>query len=207
MSNSDSSENHEPTLGRAIDPGQWVDQHGDALFRYALSRLRDRPAAEDLVQETFLAALKAKERFRGDSTPRTWLVGVLRHKIVDHYRRVERKRRIEEDEASHAEPCNAFDERGHWTHPPKAWDPVAPRGNTERTEFWNAVDKCVDGVPGRAGEAFTLRVLCGLSSEEVCQVLSVKATNLWVLLHRARRRLRECLEASWFRTGENEGAA
>ena len=98
----------------AGDPQLWVDEHGDALYRYALSQLGDRSAAEDLVQETFLAALTARERFRGGSSARTWLISVLRHKLVDHWRRVGRRERLADPEALEVDVPTAFDERGRW---------------------------------------------------------------------------------------------
>ena len=163
-----------------------------------MSRVGDRTLAEDLVQETFLAALQAQDRFRGTSAPRTWLIGVLRHKVVDHFRRAGRAQCMEDPGAFEAEAEAAFDDKGRWRHRPGRWKPQLPGGNLERREFWQILERCVEGVPGRAGEAFTLRVLCDLPADEVCKVLEVKATNLWVLLHRARRRLRACLETTWF---------
>jgi len=193
--------------GKAGDPSLWVDEHGDALFRYALSRLADRTTAEDLVQETFLAALKGQEQFRGSSSPRTWLIGVLRHKLVDHFRRAGRMQRLEGPDDAVPDEETAFDERGRWVKRPGRWEPTLPEGGLERQEFRQILERCVEGVPGRAGEAFSLRVLCDLPAEEVCKVLSVKATNLWVLLHRARRRLRDCMEKTWFGKDRKDEAA
>ena len=193
--------------GKAGDPGLWVDEHGDALFRYALSRLADRTTAEDLVQETFLAALKGQESFRGSSSPRTWLIGVLRHKLVDHFRRAGRMQRLDEPDGALSADETAFDERGRWVNRPGRWEATLPQGDLEREEFRQILERCVEGVPGRAGEAFSLRVLCDLPADEVCKVLSVKATNLWVLLHRARRRLRDCMEKTWFGADRKEEAA
>ena len=70
----------------AATPDDWVEAHGDYLFNFAIGQLRDASVAEDLVQDTFLAAFKARDRFSGQSSERTWLVGILRHKICDHLR-------------------------------------------------------------------------------------------------------------------------
>jgi len=191
--------------GAAGDPSRWVDEHGDALFRYAMSRLGDRMEAEDLVQDTFLAALQAQSRFRGASSPRTWLIGVLRHKLVDHFRRSGRQQLLEDAGTLAAEADAAFDVRGRWIHKPGRWEASVPTAGVEREEFWRILEACVEGVPGRSGEAFTLRVLCGLPAQDVCKVLSVQSTNLWVLLHRARRKLRDCLERTWFDRDERGG--
>jgi len=181
----------------AGDPAAWVDEHGDALYRYAVSQTGDRTTAEDLVQETFLAALTARERFRGGSSTRTWLIGVLRHKLVDHWRRRGRSEEAAPPEGLDTDVTGAFDKRGRWIERPGRWMPALPDGELERREFWATLQHCVEGVPGRPGEAFALRVLCELPAEEVCKVLDVKPTNLWVLLHRARTRLRLCLETTW----------
>lgn len=191
--------------GAAGDPSRWVDEHGDALFRYAMSRLGDRNEAEDLVQDTFLAALQAQARFRGASSPRTWLIGVLRHKLVDHFRRSGRQQLLDDAGTLAADADQAFDARGRWVQRPGRWEPTVPSAGAEREEFWLILERCVEGVPGRSGEAFTLRVLCGLPAQDVCKVLAVQSTNLWVLLHRARRKLRDCLERTWFDRDERGG--
>ena len=160
-----------------------------------------------MVQETFLVALQAQEGFRGASAPRTWLIGVLRHKVVDHFRRTGRTQRMRDAKALELDADTAFDEKGRWRHRPGRWEPSLPGGDLERREFWKILEACVAGVAGRAGEAFTLRVLCDLSTDEVCKVLEVKATNLWVLMHRARRRLRACLETTWFEKDVEGGSS
>ena len=121
-------------VSKAGDPGLWVDEHGDALFRYAMSRLADRPTAEDIVQETFLAALQGQDRFRGSSAPRTWLIGVLRHKLVDHFRRAGRMQQLEEPGDAVPDEETAFDERGRWVRRPGRWEPTLPEGGLEREE-------------------------------------------------------------------------
>lgn len=194
----------DPRAERAGDPSLWVDAHGDALFRYALSRLSDRTTAEDLVQETFLAALEARERFRGASAPRTWLISVLRHKLVDHLRRAGRQQIAGDAEVFESGVETAFDARGRWIERPGRWAPQLPASELERREFRQALQACAEGVAGRAREAFALRVLCDLSAEDVCKVLEIKPTNLWVLLHRARSRLRACLESTWFGRGPED---
>lgn len=183
-----------------IDPQGWVDEHGDVLYRYALARLRNPERAEDVVQETFLAALQARESYGGRSTERTWLVGILRHKIIDQIRRQWREQPVTELESAHT-PDQALDElfdaRGMWLRDrPQPWSnpPQAP----ENKEFWIAFRQCMDHLPGRLGDAFALREMEESSSEEVCQILGITPTNLWAMLHRARVRLRQCLEKNWF---------
>jgi len=184
--------------GRSIGtPDTWVDAHGDALFRFAISRVGDRATAEDLVQETLLAALKGTDGFRGDSEFRTWLVGVLRHKIIDHARRSGREGPLDSASGEDSLIDGWFGPNGRWVRPPGKWD-VDPARLVLQREFWIVAARCAQGVPGRAGEAFSLRVMCEMEPQDVCKVLEITPTNLWVLLHRARARMRACLEVNWF---------
>ncbi len=187
------------------DPGIWVDQHGDYLFKYALFRLRDATAAEDVVQETFLAALKGYEKFEGRGSERTWLVGILKHKITDHFRRMSREAPIGEqsdDGPEHREFFRAEGEEwtGHWAldHAPTDWH-ASPAELVEQSDFFRVFNDCLSPLPQRTASAFTLREIDGLSSEEICDTLSISVNNLWVMLHRARLHLRNCLERNWFK--------
>jgi RNA polymerase sigma-70 factor (ECF subfamily) len=179
------------------DPAQWVDDHGDALYRYALLRVKEVDAAEDLVQETFLAALRAREQFAGASSVRTWLVGILKHKIVDHLRRQSREQPVSSSVPAGGSWEELFDAKGGWYVKPSEWaeDPSAV---LEKQEFWETFRRCLSRLPPRLGQAFALREMDELRSDEVCQVLNVSASNLWVMLHRARMQLWRCLESNWF---------
>lgn len=186
------------------DPAAWLDEHGDSLFRYAMTRLRDRALAEDFVQETLLAALQSHDRFDGRSSERTWLVGILKHKIADHFRRTSRERPVAGDEIESVAGDEYFAESGKWAGHWKAeFAPVewtaTPETELEHAEFWKVVDGCLSPLPERMARAFTLREIDGLSTEEICEILQVSTSNLWVLLHRARLRLRRCIEVNWFR--------
>jgi RNA polymerase sigma-70 factor (ECF subfamily) len=171
---------------QTLDPTVWVEQHGDYLFRYALLRLRDPDLAETLVQETFLAALNSQEKFAGRSSERTWLVGILKHKIIDHFRRSSRERQEEE----------FFNERGYWKVEPTDWG-IDPSTLVENQEFWRTLKHCVSELPPRTANAFLWREVDGLRSEEICKALDISAPNLWVMLHRARLHLRQCIEEHW----------
>jgi RNA polymerase sigma-70 factor (ECF subfamily) len=187
------------------DPAAWVDEHGDALFRYALLRVRERATAEDVVQETFLAAVKSMSQFHRGSEVRTWLIGILRHKISDHFRK--HGREVQVDAPDDADPVvdGWFDQRGFWLTHPKSWE-VNPAELAERQEFWLVLQSCIDALPGRAAEAFSLRVVNDTEPDDACKVLGVTTTYLWVLLHRARARLRACLEVKWFGRQTKESA-
>jgi RNA polymerase sigma-70 factor, ECF subfamily len=191
-------------LNQSPDPGRWLDDHGNYLFKYAIFRLRDDIAAEDVVQETFLAALKAHEKFEGRGSERTWLVGILKHKIVDHFRRVGRETPIgeaAEEAPDHHEFFERIDEwKGHWNndYAPTDWH-ATPAELIERSDFWKVFSDCLSPLPQRTASAFTLREVDGLTSEEICEMLSITVNNLWVMLHRARLHLRNCLEVNWFK--------
>ena len=179
------------------DPETWVDEYGDALFRYALFRIQDGSVAEDLVQETFLAALRGKDGFAGRSSLRTWLFGILKHKIIDHIRKISRERPEENIETIADLSAINFDAHGGWTSQPAKWT-TDPALLFQQQEFWEMLQRCLADLPPRLHQAFTLRELDGLSAEEVRKILNVTATNGGVMLHRARMRLRDCLEKNWF---------
>lgn len=190
------SKNPLPQSPGLPEPARWVDLYGDSLFRYAVFRLRKREAAEDVVQETFLAALEARTRFRNRSSVKTWLIGILKRKIADHLRR---ERQMSPPDASAAADMldYFFDHRGKWRLSPGRWG-GDPSDHLERDEFWQVFRRCLGKLPPMAANAFVLRQLEGASSAEVRRSLSVSAANLWVLLHRARLRLLHCLDLNWF---------
>jgi len=177
-------------------PERWLSEYGDAMFHYALARLRDRAQAEDAVQESLLAALSARDTFRGESAERTWLFGILKHKILDQFRRNAREVLIEDDEETDALIERTFDASGSWRLRPAAWQD--PGSDLERSEFWAMLEHCIGGLPDKLADTVRLVELDELDSEETCKALGISATNLWVRLHRARLGLRECIERSWF---------
>lgn len=183
---------------QAGDPGGWVDRHGDVLYRYAMLRLRSPDLAADVVQETFLDALRARGSFGGRSTERTWLVGILKHKIVDHFRRSARRQLLED--GHHAPATTAgpeFERNGRWRVGPASWA-GDPGRDLETREFWDAFHDCLSGLPPGLADAFFLRELDELEADEVRQILGITPANLWTRLHRARSLLRRCLESGWF---------
>jgi RNA polymerase sigma-70 factor (ECF subfamily) len=182
------------------DPEVWVTLYGDYLFRFALNRVRDRPAAEDLVQETFIAALAARERFAGQSSERSWLVGILKHKIVDRFRKDIREQPVDDPAGGIFDDEAAFDQDGHWKldqTAPLDW-PDHPGLALERKQFWEVLSRCLGKLPPKMAQVFTLRELDEVESETVCAMLNISSSNLWVQLHRARKHLRQCLEADFF---------
>jgi RNA polymerase sigma-70 factor (ECF subfamily) len=193
-----------PDVNWNIDPTKWVDEHGDYLFRYAIVRLRDETLAEDIVQETLLAAIQSLSSYRGKSAERTWLTGILKHKIIDFYRKNSKQIQITEEDTD----LSGFD---HFFKREDEWDghwrinlrPVefteTPEDVLERTEFWEILNGCLSALPARVANVFTLREMDGLTSEEICGILNLSASNFWVIMHRARMQLRACVEVKWFR--------
>lgn len=182
------------------DPEKWVELHGNALYRFALLRLRDPKLAEDAVQETLLAALQARDRFSGQSAERSWLIGILKHKIIDYFRKRSRESSIDDAAEFEEEMEGVFDENGHWKRDetgPAEWN-LDPGLLLERKEFWIALDRCLSKLPARMAHVFALREIDSVSGDEVCQALKLSASNLWVLMHRARMQLRKCLEINFF---------
>ncbi|HWD21707.1 MAG TPA: sigma-70 family RNA polymerase sigma factor [Burkholderiales bacterium] len=163
------------------------------LLRYARLQLRDGHAAEDAVQETLLAALAGEAAFAGRSNLRTWLTGILKHKIIDALRRLAREAPLAEDEG---ELEALFDQRGHWRDAPGDWeDPDALLG---RKQFLEALERCLAGLPQKSAQAFMMREHLGFETDDICKELGVTPTHCWVLLYRARMALRECLQQNWF---------
>lgn len=191
---------HEPCLD---DPADWVDRYGDMMLSFALARTSQRDVAEDLVQETFLAAWRARDTFDARSRRGTWLIGILRRKIADHYRAGARApTRVA------AEPNNSegtlFDTRGKWVHPPRRWKQTPDRA-AENAEFWHVLADCMSNMPGHLAQAFELREIGLESTDEICRSTGITPKNLSVRLHRARLLLRQCLERNWFCNDELVG--
>ncbi len=179
-----------------VDPARWLEEYGDFLFNYAVMHLRNDALAEELVQDTFVSALGSAANFKGLSSERSWLVAILKHKIIDYIRKVSRERRyfdLEED----PEHQQAFNEIGHWSVEPNAW-PGNPESAFEKKAFYEQLNRCIEHLPEQQQMVFVLRQYGELSTDEICKNVGVSATNLWVLLHRARMRLRKCLETNWF---------
>lgn len=181
------------------DPERWVDEHGDCLYRYALTRVRKEEIAEDLVQETLLVAVRTHEKFGGRSTERSWLVGILKNKICDHFRKLGRETNFTDLEFFSDEHSDKFDGENYWIHErgPSDWKPEGEEA-MKRAEFWQTLQGCLGKLPERVAQVFMLREMDDVPSKEVCETLQISEANLWVMLHRARMALRQCLEMNFF---------
>jgi RNA polymerase sigma-70 factor (ECF subfamily) len=170
------------------------------LLRFARLQLRDEAAAEDAVQECLLAAFEGSERFAGKSALRTWLTGILRHKILDHIRCRAREPSVQmtDDEGDERDFDALFQADGHWAEPPADWGD--PARTLESKRFHDVFEACLEILPAKTARVFMLREFLGLETEEICKELVISSTNCWVALYRARMRLRECLQLNWFGT-------
>jgi RNA polymerase sigma-70 factor (TIGR02943 family) len=188
-----------PNSDSTLNPERWVDDHGDFLFRYAMVRVRNTALAKDLVQDTLLAALRGREKFAGRSSERGWLSGILKHKIMDHYRKLGRETSFTDLEFLADEFSEKFIQ-GWWIHRdgPTNWKPDA-EVVAHREEFWTVMRDCLGRLPNRIANVFMLREMEGISTKEICKSLAITESNLWVMLHRGRMALRECLEINWFK--------
>lgn len=191
----------EPRIPEEIDgPKTWVDLYADSLFRYALLRVADKSIAEELVQETFVAALSAfgNSGFRGDSAGKTWLIGILKHKILDHLRNKYRNQAQQFETIAENTIEDAFDARGAWRVKPGRWG-MDPQERYEQQELMRIILECIAALGERQADAIRLRELDGEESEEICKVLNISTTNYWVLMHRARLAMRRCVERHWIK--------
>ena len=169
-----------------------VERERPYLLRYASLQLRDAQAAEDAVQETLLAALAGESGFGQRASLRTWLTGILKHKIIDAIRKLSR----EAPAAGEDEFDALFDERGHWIEMPGAWS--NPDASLDQKRFFAALELCLSRLPEKTAQTFMMREHMGLETDEICKELAITATHCWVLLYRARMALRECLTKEWF---------
>jgi RNA polymerase sigma-70 factor (TIGR02943 family) len=192
-----------PSVAGALsDPERWVDEHGDYLFKYALSRLRDPLKAEDAVQETFLAALRGGKSFQGRSAEKSWLVGILKNKIFDYFRKAGRETAFTDLEFYSDGENRDFESdglhKGHWVSDsaPSEWND--PGASLDSEVFWQTYRDCSNKLPKNVATVFALREVDGVESKEICTMLNISESNLWVMLHRARMALRRCLETNWF---------
>jgi RNA polymerase sigma-70 factor (ECF subfamily) len=171
------------------------------LVRFAALQLRDQHLAEDAVQETLMAAMQAIDRFEGRSSLKTWVFSILKRKIIDVLRSTRREVSTSQMSSNSDEERDfdeLFNERGFWAteHKPHRW--TEPEDSLEQQQFWSIFELCLDHLPTRTAQVFSMRELLGLDTDEICKELAISTSNCWVILHRARMGLRLCLDEQWF---------
>ncbi len=178
-----------------IDPNKWVDRYADYLFNYTIVRVNDREVANDIVSETFLAGLRSMQNFKGEASERTWLIAILKRKIIDHYRRINSTKGQAEVKLSYPEGSND----GEWLE--EKFADLADRtaeDDMENRELGLAILNCLEQLNDKQAEIFKKKTIEGMETEAICNEFNISPSNLWVIIHRARISLAKCLEKNWF---------
>ncbi|MAN58735.1 MAG: RNA polymerase subunit sigma-70 [Flavobacteriaceae bacterium] len=179
----------------SLQPELWIDRYADYLFNYTIVRVNDTVVAEDLISETFLAGLKSRKNFKGEASERTWLIAILKRKIIDYYGK---KNSIK----GQAEVRMQFTDgglEGDWLE-----DRVADADNQnaeealENKELGLAILNCMGGLSDRHAAIFRQKSIENQDTEAICNEYNITPSNLWVIIHRARKSLADCLQQNWF---------
>ena len=179
-----------------LQPNTWVDLYADYLFNYAVARVSNAEIAKDLVQETFFAGLKSAKNFKGDAAERTWLIAILKRKVIDHYRKINSNKGKAEVRMSYS---SSSDSEGDWLEEQVA-DPFSTLENSaiENEELGSAIYSCISKLPKKQAQVFKMKTIQGIGTEEICNELGINPSNLWVMIHRARTALMGCLNENWY---------
>ena len=179
-----------------LDPNKWITLYSDYLFNYTITRVSDREIAQDLVQETFLAGLKSMANYKGEASERTWLISILKRKIIDHYRKINSNKGKAEVRMSYNSDSET---EGDWLEDRVAepFDKTA-EDKIENTELGAAIHECLSKLPEKQAKVFKMKTILGHETENICNELNITASNLWVIIHRARTAMASCMEKNWF---------
>ncbi|NKQ39437.1 MAG: sigma-70 family RNA polymerase sigma factor [Methanosarcinales archaeon] len=185
------------TKKHTLNPNKWVELYADYLFNYAVTRVDNSDLAKDLVQETFFSGIKGKDNFRGQASERTWLISILKRKIIDYYRKINSVKGKKEVRMSF---YTDGDRKGSWLEEcvPQTWGNEAEK-TIENDELKDALNKCISNLPDKYRMVFLLKTIQNYETEEICNELGISSSNLWVIIHRARVQLRKCIEENWFK--------
>lgn len=180
-----------------LNPEKWVILHADYLFNYTISRINNHEQAKDLVQDTFFAALNAKENFQGKASERTWLIAILKRKIVDYYRKINSIKGKAEIKMNF---YSDGDHEGDWIEEraPTDWNAEIEK-SIENEELSVVLENCINNLPEKYAMVFRMKTIQQFETEEICKELEITSSNLWVIIHRARTQLRACMEKNWFK--------
>ncbi|AUP80299.1 sigma-70 family RNA polymerase sigma factor [Flavivirga eckloniae] len=179
-----------------INPNQWIDLYSDYLFNYTITRVSDREIAQDLVQDTFFAGLKSMKNFKGEASERTWLISILKRKIIDHYRKINSNKGKAEVRISYNDDSET---EGDWLEERVA-DPFdkTAEDTMQNSELGDAIHNCLGKLPAKQANVFKMKTIHGFETEVICNELNITASNLWVIIHRARTAMADCLKENWF---------
>ncbi|TYA69827.1 sigma-70 family RNA polymerase sigma factor [Seonamhaeicola marinus] len=178
-----------------INPNNWIDLYSDYLYNYTITRISDKEIAQDLVQDTFLAGLKSMKNFKGEASERTWLISILKRKIIDHYRKINSNKGKAEVRINYKDD----ETEGDWLEERVA-DPFdkTAEDTMQNSELGEAIHNCLGKLPTKQADVFKMKTILGYETEAICNELNITASNLWVIIHRARTAMADCLEKNWF---------
>lgn len=180
-----------------LNPKKWIERYSDYLFNYTITRVNDREIAKDIIQDTFFAGLKSMKNFKGEATERTWLISILKRKIIDYYRKINSKKGQAEVRMTY----NTDENEGDWLE-----ERVEDEGYLnaeeilENSELGDAIYNCLDKLPEKQATVFKMKTILNYETETICNELNITASNLWVIIHRARIAMAECMEKNWFKS-------
>ena len=177
-----------------IDASKWVDRYSDYLYNYTIVRVNDHEVAQDLISETFLAGLKSAKNFKGEASERTWLISILKRKVIDHYRKINSNKGKAEVRMQY----NSEDSDGDWIAE-RVSDPFdkTAEDTIENDELADAIHECLDLLPEKQAAIFKMKTIDNFDTEAICNVYNITPSNLWVIIHRARTSLTGCLKNNW----------
>lgn len=184
-----------------LNPETWVNAYADVLYNFAFLRVHRSEIAEDLVQDTFLQAIRSIGSFKGQSSEKTWLISILKNKIIDYYRKKSTQNELAfSGFASDDDNSHFFDNDGHWKDntAPSYWD-IQLGDDLEKREFTGFLQRCLSKLPEMWRAVFALKNVDELNSEEICKELQISSSNYWVIMHRSKLQLRDCLEKTWYK--------
>lgn len=178
-----------------INPNNWVKLYSDYLYNYTITRVSNHEISQDLISETFMAGLKSMKNFKGEASERTWLISILKRKIIDHYRKINSNKGKAEVRMN----FTSEDSEGNWLEE-RVLDPFDGNAEStmENTELGRAIQNCLSKLPAKQANIFEMKTILNYETETICNELNITASNLWVIIHRARTAMANCLEKNWF---------
>lgn len=179
-----------------LNPEKWVDNYSDYLFNYTIVRVNDRELAKDIISETFLAALKSMKNFKGEASERTWLVSILKRKIIDYYRKINSKKGKAEVKVNYTDK----EQEGEWLEEQvsDASEQSAEEGMVN-DELGLAIYDCLETLSEKHARIFKMKTIDNFDTEVICNEFNITPSNLWVIIHRARTAMADCLEKTWLK--------
>lgn len=178
-----------------LNPDKWIDNYADYLYNYTIVRVNDHIVAQEIVSETFLAALRARKNFKGKASERTWLIAILKRKIIDYYRFSKSAKGMAEVSMPYHDP----EMTGDWLEENFAdLEDRTAEDVMENEELRLAILECMGQLSERQAEIFKKKTIDGMDTETICKEYGITSSNLWVIIHRARKSMMDCLEKNWF---------